>query len=76
MSVRSASSRIGKSAGNLSQRLRDGYPEIEWGKMKGMRNFIAHGYYGIDLETVWVAMTEDVPILKAVCERILRESDL
>jgi len=67
---------IGENAGNLSKELRDRYPEIEWGKMKGMRNIIAHGYHGIDLEAVWVAMTEDVPILKGVCEKILRDPDL
>ena len=64
---------IGENAGGLSQKIRNKYPEIEWNKIKGMRNFIAHGYHGIDLETVWVAMTEDVPLLKKVCERILDE---
>jgi len=49
------------------------YPEIEWNEIRGMRNFIAHGYHGIDLETVWNAMIEDVQILRSTCERILSE---
>ena len=67
---------IGENAGNVSQELKIKYPEIEWSEIKGMRNFIAHGYHGIDLETVWNAMTEDVPILKRICEKILQDMDI
>lgn len=28
-------------------------PAIPWRSMKGMRNRIAHGYFEIDIETVW-----------------------
>ena len=32
--------------------------------MKGIRNILAHEYFGIDLEIVWKTVKEDLPILK------------
>jgi uncharacterized protein with HEPN domain len=29
------------------------YPVVPWGKMKAMRNIIAHAYFHIDLEIIW-----------------------
>ena len=28
-------------------------PEISWRGMRGMRNRVAHGYFGINLDVVW-----------------------
>ena len=33
--------------------------------MKGMRNRIAHGYYGINLDTVWETVDTALPDLHA-----------
>jgi len=41
--------------------------------MREARNDIAHLYEWIDIEMIWGAITEDVPILKETCEKILRE---
>jgi len=32
--------------------------------MKGIRNILAHEYFGVDLEILWKTVTEDLPILK------------
>jgi len=32
--------------------------------MKGIRNIVAHEYFGIDLEIVWKTVKEDLPVLK------------
>ena len=32
--------------------------------MKGIRNVLAHEYFGIDLEIVWKTVKDDLPILK------------
>ena len=39
--------------------------------MKGMRNIAAHEYFGIDISTVWLTATVDVPALKPLLERLL-----
>jgi uncharacterized protein with HEPN domain len=38
-------------------------PEIEWRSMRGMRNRIAHGYYEINLDTVWETVSSALPEL-------------
>ena len=39
------------------------HPEVPWTKMRGMRNRIAHGYFNIDLQTVWDTATNNIPEL-------------
>lgn len=39
------------------------HAEIPWLKIRGMRNRIAHGYFRIDLETVWESAISVVPEL-------------
>ena len=41
----------------------EGHPEIEWRSMRGMRNRIAHGYYEINLDTVWETVSSALPEL-------------
>jgi uncharacterized protein with HEPN domain len=37
---------------------------VPWASMKGMRNRIAHGYYEINLETVWETAQAALPRLE------------
>jgi len=60
----------------LSWELTEKYREINWGDIAGMRNIIAHGYDRINLGTMWFSIAEEIPVLKATCEKILREMEL
>jgi uncharacterized protein with HEPN domain len=37
------------------------HPQIPWRSMKGMRNRIAHGYFEINLDTVWETVQTALP---------------
>ncbi len=63
---------IGEASTNLSQDICDKAPDIPWTKMKGMRNRLAHEYFGIDGHTLWKTASEDIPALKAEVENLLR----
>ncbi|OGB33872.1 MAG: hypothetical protein A3F78_13620 [Burkholderiales bacterium RIFCSPLOWO2_12_FULL_61_40] len=39
------------------------HPQVPWRSMKGMRNRIAHGYFEINLETVWETIQTALPSL-------------
>ena len=39
------------------------HPAIPWRSMKGMRNRIAHGYFKINLDTVWETIQTALPDL-------------
>ena len=32
--------------------------------MVGLRNVLAHGYFGVDVERVWTTVEKDLPALK------------
>jgi uncharacterized protein with HEPN domain len=40
------------------------HANVQWNSMKGMRNRIAHGYYDINLDTVWETAQTALPQLK------------
>ncbi|MBN2433735.1 MAG: DUF86 domain-containing protein [Spirochaetes bacterium] len=44
---------IGESANRLSDFLKENNAYIEWNKIKGLRNIIAHDYFGIDIEEIY-----------------------
>ena len=57
---------IGEVASKLlkeDEAFADLHPEVPWRSMKGMRNRIAHGYFEIDLETVWATVQTALPQL-------------
>lgn len=44
---------------------------IEWHKIKGFRNIVAHNYFGVDAEEVWQIIKNDIPDLKLKIESLL-----
>ena len=43
---------IGEAASRLPDEFKDKYPDIEWHRIRGLRNRIVHDYSGIDYEIV------------------------
>ena len=64
---------LGENVKSLPAELTQKYPEIHWKGISGMRDVISHGYEKINLETIWIFIIEEVPMLKDTCEKILRE---
>lgn len=62
---------IGEASRSLSSAIRDQHPSVAWTKIIGMRNILAHNYFEIDLDIVWLAV-EELPSLKQSIETILR----
>lgn len=46
--------------------------KIDWNKVKGFRNIIAHNYFGIDAEEVWQIIRTNIPELKAEIEILIK----
>ena len=55
---------IGEASSQLPIEIQEQYKDIPWSMMKGIRNVVAHEYFGIDLEIVWKTVKEDLPVLK------------
>lgn len=55
---------IGEAATHVPLDLRAQAPEISWRQVIGTRNRVAHGYLGIEAETVWIIVRERAPELR------------
>ncbi|HEX9727850.1 MAG TPA: HepT-like ribonuclease domain-containing protein [Gemmatimonadales bacterium] len=62
---------IGEACRGLSEEFRSRHPEIPWRAIVGMRHHLVHGYFTIDPDIVWVAITERVPELERQIRRAL-----
>lgn len=56
---------IGEMVDKISLEFKREHPEIDWIKIKGFRNIIAHDYFGIDAEEVWQIIKNKIPVLKS-----------
>ncbi len=58
---------------NVPPQIREPYPEVEWRKIAGLRDVLAHAYFSLENETLWDIVQNKVsPLIKQV-ERILKE---
>jgi uncharacterized protein with HEPN domain len=64
---------IGESVKNLSPDFRDTYAHIPWQDIAGTRDKLIHGYFGVDIDKVWLMATDDIPSLKTEVTKILNE---
>ena len=55
---------IGESVLRLDNNFIETNNQIEWHKIRGFRNLIAHDYFGIDIEEVWDIIQNKTPDLK------------
>jgi len=60
---------IGEAAKNLPEDVRACYPEIEWRRIAGLRDVLAHGYFGLEPETLWDIVRNKVPPLRAALQK-------
>ncbi len=61
---------IGEAVKNISHKLREEYPKIEWNKIAVTRDKIIHHYFGINLEIIWAIIKNDLPPFKKQIQEI------
>ncbi len=62
---------IGEEVGKLSEKIKAKNKQINWQKIYGLRNIIAHHYFGINVDLVWQIICNDLPKLKDDLDRLL-----
>ena len=64
---------IGEAARNIPLKIQKTYPQISWAKIIGMRNKLAHEYFGVKLQLMWDTVKENIPIDKIQFEKVKRD---
>jgi uncharacterized protein with HEPN domain len=63
---------IGESTRWIPEQVRDAHRDVPWRTMRGVRNVVAHEYFGVDAEILWETVRGDLPPLAPLLEAILR----
>lgn len=66
---------IGEAATHVPDGVRQAHPEIPWRLIIATRNQLIHAYLGIDNDTIWSIVQDDIPALLAVLERFSAGQD-
>ena len=64
---------IGEAANQIPEAIRATMPQIQWRQIIAVRNRVAHGYLGLDNDTLWSIICDDVPALIVELEKLRRE---
>jgi uncharacterized protein with HEPN domain len=51
---------IGEAASNIPEELQNKYPNVLWKDIRRLRNLIAHHYFGVDLDILWLTVSQDL----------------
>ncbi|WP_133513306.1 HepT-like ribonuclease domain-containing protein [Candidatus Thiosymbion oneisti] len=61
---------IGEAATRIPESVRAAHPDIPWRQIVATRNRLVHAYLGIDNDTLWSIIEDDIPELIATLERL------
>ena len=65
---------IGEMVSRLSEDFINKYINIDWFKIRGLRNIVAHDYFGIDAEEVWQIIQTHILHLERELTKIITEN--
>ena len=66
---------IGEAVKNLSANFRDQHPATQWKRIAGLRDVLIHGYFGVNMNAVWVVLKNDLPPLKTVIRGLIADHE-
>lgn len=67
---------IGEASKNIPENIRDRYSQVEWKKIIGLRNIIAHAYFSLEDDILWDILQTKLAPLKTCVEQIQQNENL
>ncbi len=65
---------IGEAVKNVPDSAKAKYPQVDWRRIAGLRDVIAHGYFGLNEELLWDIVQNRIPELsKQIRDVLARE---
>ena len=63
---------IGEASKEIPPEIKEKYTELPWKEMAGMRDKLIHAYFGVNLEVVWKTIQEEIPVLKPLIQKVIK----
>ncbi|MDB5286905.1 MAG: hypothetical protein JWR05_1854 [Mucilaginibacter sp.] len=64
---------IGEAANRLPDEFKDASEQVDWHKIRGLRNRIVHNYFGIDYSIIWSVKENYLSVLIAEVKELLNK---
>ena len=64
---------VEEAATRIPQSVRDESPDIPWRQIIAARNRLIHAYLGIEIDTLWSIIRDDVPARRMALRRLRQE---
>jgi len=55
---------MAESSQRLADDIKKTYPDVPWKQISGFRNILVHDYLGVDLDTIWSVVEQELPKLE------------
>jgi len=72
--LKNALSELGETVKTLPREVTDRHPDVDWRGFAGLRDIVAHGYFGLRQDLLWPIVRDEVPRLLASVEAELNRS--
>ena len=70
--LKNALSELGEAVRTLPREMTERHSDVDWRGFVGLRDVVAHGYFGLRLELLWPIVRDEVPRLLASVEAELK----
>ena len=67
--------RLGEGTKFVPEAVQEAHPQVPWAELRGVRNLLAHDYFGVDVELLWYTLSVDLPPLNAGLEAVLESME-
>lgn len=64
---------IGEAVKNIPADVKDKCPDVEWKNIAGLRDILAHEYFGVDTDILWDIIENKLSGLKKQISRLLKK---
>ncbi|WP_407539887.1 DUF86 domain-containing protein [Deinococcus radiomollis] len=67
--------RLGEGTKFVPEAVQEACPQVPWDELRGVRNLLAHDYFGVDVELLWHTLSVEISLLQSGLEMVLESME-